>query len=353
MQNSERISETTANSGKTIPFRSKILQSLWDELAACPKLADVAHIQRGVQYPFLRNNQEIFSHEPDEGFALGLSRVDDEIEPYIAKPSRYLNMDPKVLRGKDLQKPWLQPKVIANAVSTNVQRWPLIGAIDEQGLVFTQDFYGIWPTGSLPIEVLAALINSPIVNAFLSTHALSEHNHQAILQQAPIPNLTKADIHLITSLVRNYRATREQWHKEPAGDTGRGILRRIESVMLGYYNLSLQTERDVVSYFEGYRRPGSIELTQVNPSHQNRLCSTIVEIEDIRHEGDDDIVDAIVVSWNPHQTIHFSLSLIPKEIRDKISQNTLLLAKVNVGAGNEKDLVFEDIKLPPEPKRRW
>jgi len=78
-----------------------------------------------------------------------------------------------------------------------------------------------------------------------------------------------------------------------------------------------------------------------------------VEIEDVRHEGDDEIVDAIVVSWNPYQTIHFPLSLIPQEIRDKISQNARLFARVNIGAADEKDLVFEDIKLPPEPKHPW
>ncbi len=353
MQNSEGISKIPANDNKTISFRSNILQDLWHELAPFPKLADVAEIQRGLEYPFLRNTKEIFSQEPDEGFALGLSRVNDEIEPYIAKPSRYLNMDPKVLRAKDLQKPWHQPKVIANAVSTNVQRWPIIGAIDEQGVVCTQDFYGIWPTESLPIEVLAALINSPIVNAFLSTHALSQQDLGAILKQAPIPNFTKADIHLITSLVRNYRATREQWHKEPAGDTGQGILRQLDWEILGIYHLPMQVERNLITYFEGYKRPDPIELTQVEPSHENGLCSTIIEIENIRHEGDDDIVDAIVVSWNPYQTIHFPLSLIPQEIRGKISKNMLLLARVNVGAKNERELVFEDIKLPPEPKRRW
>jgi len=136
-------------------------------------------------------------------------------------------------------------------VRTDVERWPIVGAIDEQGLVYTQDFYGIWPTGSLPIEVLAALINSPIVNAFLSTHSFSEQNLRAVLEQAPIPNFTKANIHLITSLVRDYRATRELWCKELGGMTGLGALRRIESVILGYYNLSLQTEKlYVCSFFE-------------------------------------------------------------------------------------------------------
>jgi len=261
MQNSERMSETPANNGKTISFRSRILQDLWDELAAFPKLAEVAEIQRGVEYPFLRNNKEIFSEEPDEGFALGLSRIDDEIEPYITKPSRYLNTDPKVVRGKALQDSWQKPKVIANAVDTDAERWPIVGAIDEQGLVCTQDFYGIWPTGSLPIEVLAALINSPIVNAFLSTHSFSEHNHKAILQQAPIPHFTKADIHLITSLVRNYRTTRERWCSEPGGMTGQGILGQLDGKILGIYRLSMQVERDLLAYFEGYKRPGPIPLS--------------------------------------------------------------------------------------------
>jgi hypothetical protein len=350
MHNSERISKIPSNDDKTISFRSKTFQDLWHELAPFPKLADVAEIQRGLEYPFLRNNKEIFSQEPDEGFTLGLSRVNDEIEPYIAKPSRYLNMDPKVLRGKDLQKPWHQPKVIANAVSTNVPRWPLIGAIDEQGLVYTQDFYGIWPTASLPIEVLAALINSPIVNAFLSTHSLSEHDLGAVLKQAPLPNFTKADIHLITSLVRNYRATREQWHKEPAGDTGQGILRQLDWEILGTYHLPMQVERNLITYFEGHKRPGPIELTQVQPSHKNRLWKTMLRVEDVKNEGGNIMVGVFVYSWEggyPDKIVYFPLSIVPQELREKIAPDIALRAKVNVGTPYEKDLIFEDIELMP------
>jgi TaqI-like C-terminal specificity domain len=350
MQNSERIPETPANNGKTILFKLKILQGLWDELAAFPRFADVAEIQRGVEYPFLRNNKEVFSEEPDEGFALGFSRVDEEIEPYIAKPSRYLNMDPKVVRGKALQELWQKPKVIANAVDTDVERWPIVGAIDEQGLVCTQDFYGIWPTGSLPIEVLAALINSPIVNAFLSTHSFSEQNHKATLQQAPIPHFTKAHIHRISSLVRNYRATRERWLNEPGGDTGRGILRQLEWEILGIYHLPMQVERNLITYFEGYKRPGPIPLTQVEPSDENRLWKTMLRVEDVQNEGDDIIVSVFVYSWEggyPDKIVHFPLSIVSQELREKIAPDMTLRAKVNVGATYEKDLVFEDIEIMP------
>ncbi|HWS83957.1 MAG TPA: TaqI-like C-terminal specificity domain-containing protein [Ktedonobacteraceae bacterium] len=350
MQNSEGISETPTNNGRTIPIRSRIFQGLWDELATFPKLADVAEIQRGIEYPFIRNNEEIFSEEPDDDFALGLSRAGSEIEPYIARPSRYLNRSPKSLQGKFWQERWGKPKVIANAVSTDVERWPIVGAIDEQGLVYTQDFYGIWPTGSLPIEVLATLINSPIVNAFLSTHSLSEQDLRAVLEQAPIPNFTKADIHLITSLVRNYRATRERWLKEPGGMTGQGILGQLDGEILGIYRLTMQAERDLIAYFEGYKRLGPIPLTQVKPSHENRLWKTMLRVEDVQNEGDDIIVGVFVYSWEggyPDKIVHFPLSIVPQDLRERIAPDVTLRAKVNVGTAYEKDLIFEDIEIMP------
>jgi hypothetical protein len=354
MSKSEYIFHLSTNEGTALSFRSPILPHLWDELATLPPLADVADIQLGIAYSLLKQDTHtIFSDTPTDDFALGFSRVSSELEPYIARPSRYLNMATRLSQEQAWQECWGKPKAITNALSTDIERWPIVGAIDEAGLAYTQDFYGIWPTASLPVEVLAALINSPIINAFLTAHSFPEHNLRAALQQAPIPRFSKADIQLITSLVRNYRTTRERWLKEQEGLTGQGILGRIESVILGSYHLSLQAEKDLVAYFEGYQRPGPIELTQVEPSHQNRLCSTIVEIEGIRHEGDDDIVDAIVVSWNPYQTIHLPLSLIPQEIRRKVSPDVRLFARVNIGAEYERDLVFEDIQLPPEPRHPW
>jgi hypothetical protein len=113
-------------------------------------------------------------------------------------------------------------------------------------------------------------------------------------------------------------------------------------------------EREFVTYFEGYKRPGPIPLTHIEPSPEKRLYGTLIRVEDVRNEGDEKIVDAVVMGWGggyPEQIIHFPISLVPQEIREKLSQDSYLRAKVNIGARKAKDLVFEDIKLAPEPRQ--
>jgi hypothetical protein len=333
-------------------FPSPLLQPLWDETTQLPRLAEVAEIHPGVAFSWMSHCDAMAADPSVESVALGIVRGSSDLEPYIARPSRTLPVHPAKLAGQISQERSRLPKVITNAASLGMARWPIVGAIDEAGLVYGEDCYGVWPKGSVPIEVLAALINSPIVNAYLGTHGLfSEHNLSAVLEQAPIPHMSKADIDLITSLVRNYRGTRERWLSEQEGLTGRGILGRIESVVLGYYDLSLPVERALIAHFEGYQRPGPLELTQVEPSHQNGLWTTMLHVEDVYNEEDKRMVGVFVYNWEAgyaDKIVHFPLSLVSRELREKIIPNTTLWAKVNVGAYREKDLVFENIEIVPE-----
>jgi hypothetical protein len=264
-------------------------------------------------------------------------------------------MDPQLMYREAYKLPWDKPKVITNAARPSRGHWLIAGAIDEQGLVCTQSYHGIWPTGFVPIEVIAVVINSPVTNAFLSVHRTSRHNQIRILQQVPIPNFTRSQIRLLVSLVREYMAVREQWRDQPDNSqylerSAHGIMRQIDVELLHAYNLPMDLERELVNYFEGYKRPGPLSLTQLKPSPEKRLYTSIIRIEDVRNEGDDTIVDVVVISWKPHQIIHFSLSLFPQNLQDKLRPDVRLLARVNIGAKEAEDLIFEEIELAPEPE---
>ncbi len=121
--------------------------------------------------------------------------------------------------------------------------------------------------------------------------------------------------------------------------------------MLGLYNLSMVAERELIAYFEGYKSFGPIPLTQVEPSPEKRLYGTLIRVEDVRNEGGDKIVDVEIFAYNHDQIIHLPIALFPQEFRDKISHDMWLWVKINIGASEEKDLVFEDIELAPEPRQ--
>lgn len=352
----------SAQNKNNIALWHERLQRIWSELTSLPSLGDIAEIHGGIQYKIsLQDNEnKLFSEVPSNGFAKGLRTVTDDFEPYITRSSIYLNMDPELMLYEAYKLPWDKPKVIVNAVHTGTgDRWLIAAALDEQGLVCTQNFHGIWPTNSVPIEVIAALLNGPIANAFLSINRTSRHNQVRVLQQIPIPKFEPWQFHQIVSLVREYVVTREQWLSQPEHakyleGSCKGILRQLQEEILGLYKLSMEAEKELITYFEGYKRLGPVPLTQVDPSPEKRLYGTLIRIEDVRNEGDEKIVDAVVMGWGggyPDQIIHFPLTLVPQELREKVSQDSYLRAKVNIGAREEKDLVFEDIKLAPEPRQ--
>lgn len=334
------------------------LQCIWIELVYLPKLGDIAEIYRGIEYNILLREHEdkLFSEVPREGFARGLRNVTSDFEPFVTRSSTYLNMDPELQRREAYKLPWDKPKVIANAARISADRWLMAGAIDEKGLVCTQYFHGIWPTGSLPIEVIAALLNGPIANAFLSTNRMSRDNQVRMLREIPIPRFTNRQIQLITSLVREYIATRERWRSQLDYSnylerSCRGILGRIEQEILGFYNLSIEAERELITYFEGYKKPGPIALTQIKPSPQNRLYASLVRVEDVRGEGVDKIVDVEIFACEYDQIIHLPIALFPQELREILSQDVYLWAEINIRAREAKDLVFKNIELAPEPRQ--
>lgn len=333
------------------------LQRVWDALANLPRFGDVAETHRGTEYilPFKENEAELVSNVPRTGFIQGLDHVTVDFEAYSTQYFCYLNTDPKLMRTNAYKLPWDKPKIIANAARLSRGPWTIAAAIDEQGLVCYQNFHGIWPKGNVPLEVIAALLNSPVANAFLSTHQISRHNKKGTIDTIPIPRLNFSQTHLIVSLVGEYRSYREQWRTQPDHSDYyeghcRGIMMQIDAELLAAYNLPMHLEQELLKYFDGFRRPGPISLTQVKPSPAKRLYTSIIRIEDIRNENGNKVIEAVITNWNPRQRVHIPISLIPANLQDRLDQGMRLLARVNVGARKAEDLIFEDIKLAPEPK---
>ena len=194
---------------------------IWDAVALLPCLREIADIHRGIEYkiPVRGNETRLFSDIPRSGFAKGLRNVPDDFEPYVIEHSTYLNMDPDLMLYEAYKLPWGKPKVIANAARKSADRWLINGVVDEQGLVCYQRFHGIWPKDDWPIEVIAALLNGPVANAFLSTHRTSRDNKIEVMKRIPIPRLSPSQIRLIVSLVREYMNFREQWSTQPEDAT--------------------------------------------------------------------------------------------------------------------------------------
>ena len=243
-----------------------------NELAHLPTLGEVAEIHRGIEYsiPFSESEDRLVSDEQKPGFVPGIVNTRQGFGPYEVGVVRYLNTSQDLMLYRAYMRPWNDPKVIANASRISADRWVIAAAVDRTGLVCYQRFHGIWPKGGLPLEVLAAVVNGPVSNAFVSTRRTSRDNQVRMLRQVPVPRFTAEQVKTIVALVRDYLLRRNEWLA--AGFAAarfeslcREILWQIDGEVLKGYGLAPRLERQLLDYFEDFRRPGPVYFDRYYP----------------------------------------------------------------------------------------
>jgi hypothetical protein len=242
---------------------------VWDALAHLPRLGDVAEVHRGLE--FQSPIAEHVSRSSRPNFQPGIMNVDDGFEPYTIFPSSYIDVSPEhIRRGIDFLMQATKSKILANAARLSRGPWTIAAVIDEQGLVATQRFHGIWPKRAIPLELLAAVLNGPVANAFVSTRRTSRDNQKRFIEQIPFPIVTTAQTQSIITLVQQYRAIRALWRTYPE----RGhelepacldLLRQIDAAVLTAYDLPPRLEKELLDHFAGYPRPGPVRFDRYYP----------------------------------------------------------------------------------------
>ena len=75
----------------------------------------------------------------------------------------------------------------------------------------------------------------------------------------------------------------------------------------------------------------------------------LLRITNITDESNEQVVDAIIPSWNPRWAVRFPVSLIPSGFHDILAPDVAFFAQVNIGAERSDDLYFREFELAPEP----
>lgn len=183
--------KTTAERRRTKVVRSGdlwigALDEVWEYLAGYPMLGSKAEVHRGLQWI---SQSAGWSAVPRQGFRPGILKPADSLLQYNLVTTGYVDMrEESAYRLGPLTRPWNEPKVLANVSPRSRGLWRLDGVIDLTGLVPSQAFFGIWPTSrDLPLEVIEALINSPLASAYVLEHATNQHLTNVIIKQLPLP----------------------------------------------------------------------------------------------------------------------------------------------------------------------
>jgi hypothetical protein len=153
--------------------------------------------------------------------------------------------------------------VIANAARKARGAWRLAAAPDASGLVCTQRYHCIWPTAGWTIRSLAALLNSPLVSAFVASREGKRDVRKQTLQACPVPHLTPAAMSQLDGLVDTYisvmkdapESRLELWGGGGWEERARRVLLQMDALILDAYGLPPWLERRLLDFFKGEARP--------------------------------------------------------------------------------------------------
>jgi len=238
------------------------LKQVWEELEGMSELSSAAKVHRGIRYAkgFSNSDPKYVSDTEKVGFVPGLSRTEEDFSPYSVGQVQYLTTEAEVKVGADWT--WNLPKVIVSAARRSRGQWVTAAAMDYDELVCTQNFHCIWPkSADFPLEVLAAIINGPVANAWISQQAGKRHSQVRFYATVPLPVLSLTATELVTRYVDRY--VRFQ-----GSAAAMNILLKIDAAVLDAYGLSEEAESELLAWFDGARRPGVPGFTGYGPEFE-------------------------------------------------------------------------------------
>jgi hypothetical protein len=226
------------------------LGEVWNYLKSYPKLGSRVRPRWGLRWTYKQENA--CSDRPREGFRRGLHNAKHHKQFFIGRPV-FLDFRLKYVR-EAYDQDWDKPKLIINAARLSRGPWRIGAITDFHSLLYSQQFYGLWPIE--PIEgqellALSAVLNGPVANAFVALHSPSNRFRALAVQQIPIPSSFPSGI---SELVAEYSA---QVNKPRALDDQYlgTLLSQIDAIVLKAYDLPPRLERDLLEYFRGSHRP--------------------------------------------------------------------------------------------------
>lgn len=233
------------------------LRDIWEYLGQNPRLGDLADVHRGLEW---RGDQRLASSSrAEKGYRRGLHRIAESLAQFRILRTTYLNCREEALRGGAIQHRWQNPKIVCSAIRVSRGPWRLAACVDERGLVVSQQFFGIWLREGVHSELmlppLAAILNSPVANAFSYIHDPEKGLRIETMKQLPLP--TQEVAREVNALVEEYVSNAEQagplFHS--SNRTLADILMEIDAKILAAYDLPPKLEKALLKFMNEGERP--------------------------------------------------------------------------------------------------
>ncbi|SPD71993.1 putative N-6 DNA methylase [uncultured Desulfobacterium sp.] len=234
------------------PFRE-----LWERLENNPRLRELADIKTGVEYePGLleQDPAQLVQNDPFPNAAPGIFNVTKGFKQFALTDIVYMSTK-KEHRRKMVpgawNLDWNKAKVIVPKSVMSRGPWRFAAAVDRAGLIARRRFFAVWPKEkALSVEFLAAVLNSPVAQAFAFAHSNKRDIPKRVYDYIPIPTDYKNSIQEVNDLVKQYlkvHGSNDERAKE--------LIIEIDFEILRLYDLPRRLTKRLLAFFSGYQRP--------------------------------------------------------------------------------------------------
>ena len=229
------------------------LRPLWQRLESFQTLGDYFTGHWGLRWK--KGGQSLAATDGSDKFRKrGLLRVQDHRQFSLGR-TQWINIRPDTLyAGGNL--PWGDCKILCNAIRLSRGYWRFAAAVDEEGLVASQQFIGLWPKNTAlqsDWDTIVAILNGPIANAFVTDHSTEKRFRIGTVLSIPMPIDLPSHVGI---LAKEYR--------EVVRNNDLGLLRdprlsvlldEIDRTILEAYDLPPKLVRSLLTAFGSKERP--------------------------------------------------------------------------------------------------
>jgi len=248
------VLQSRFSSDKSISFVLPELEEVWHALLDNPILADVAALAKGFQYlgkpP---SGSRTYSNQQFSGGRPGFVHFDRGLQLHELPTLYWVNLAPEVILRSGIGTTAEVPQVLLNYARASRGPWRLKALIDKLGHPVTSRFIPVRPISpSYSLEVLWALLNSPVANAYAFSHLGKRDNIVREVRRIPIPQ--KVSFERVHAAASNYLDAAGSPGSNPANL--QRLLLRVDCEVLEAYSLPLELEQSLLRLFTDWDRVG-------------------------------------------------------------------------------------------------
>lgn len=261
-----------------VPF----LKEVWNRIGTYPCLHEVAMVKTGIRYKSSIPENLLVQNSEFPDSKKGIFNVTPGFYQYIAIDTVYMSTKKEHMQSTAIKCPWDLPKVILPASRMSRGRWRFAGAIDTQKRVFSRRFYGAWPKSSISVHTLAAILNSPVAQAFVYCNVSGRDILIKTYEDIPIPKIE--DIQKNEEIIAN-RVRRYLTELKSAPSQAYKTLLEIDAEILKLYRLPPKLERQLLDIFWGQERDIPFEFKGYIPPEMASWIPLHIYLSNAFREG--------------------------------------------------------------------